>query len=209
MSKTITIAIADTDPLRLKQLKTKLLLLTGIQVVFETAALTELVDHLKKQSTEIVLINLESLKNAGADFLNTFQSEMSQTKIILTATHINVVSFWRYVSQGINGFISMKNTKKEILQTIQMVQDLGYFCMTQNLLDNAQEVDSEALFSDREAAIIKGICQEQTSKEIAANLHLSKRTIDWYRSAIMKRIGTQSSLGVIKYAIQHNIYSLP
>lgn len=209
MSKTITIAIADTDPLRLKQLKTKLLLLTGIKIVIETEVLTELVDQLKKQSTEIVLINLESLKNAGEGFLNTFQTEMSQTKIILTATHINVVNFWKYINQGINGFISMKNSKKEILQTIQMVKDIGFFCMTRNLMEHEEEKISNAFLSDRETAVIKGICQEQTSKEIAANLHLSKRTVDWYRSALMKRIGTHSSLGIIKYAIQHNLYQLP
>lgn len=61
-------------------------------------------------------------------------------------------------------------------------------------------------FSDKEIQIIRLICQEYSTKQIAGVLHLSDRTIDWHRENIMQKTGAKTLAGIIVYAITHNIY---
>ena len=56
--------------------------------------------------------------------------------------------------------------------------------------------------------IIKLICYEKTSREIAKKLGKSVRTIEGSRLAIMRIIGAKSTAGVIMYALREGIVTV-
>lgn len=56
--------------------------------------------------------------------------------------------------------------------------------------------------SAREKFVLTLLAQEKTSKEIAAILGLSARTVDAQRSALMKKLGLQSTVGLACYAVR-------
>ena len=58
-----------------------------------------------------------------------------------------------------------------------------------------------AHLSKREKEILSYISSGFTSKEIANNLKISKRTVDNLRGRILEKIGTSSLAGVISYSI--------
>lgn len=59
-----------------------------------------------------------------------------------------------------------------------------------------------------ERAILSAICQEYSSKQIADQLGLSLRTVEKYRSNILKKTGAMNTAGMVVYAIRHEIYSI-
>ncbi len=63
--------------------------------------------------------------------------------------------------------------------------------------------------SKREIEIVKFICFEHTNQEIANKLFLSKRTVDGHRQRILEKIGAKNTVGLVIYAIQNNIHSMP
>jgi len=63
--------------------------------------------------------------------------------------------------------------------------------------------------SKREIEIVKFICFEHTNQEIANKLFLSKRTVDGHRHRILEKIGAKNTVGLVIYAIQNNIHSMP
>jgi len=63
--------------------------------------------------------------------------------------------------------------------------------------DNAKE-----LFSDREIQILKMICKEYKSKEIAEKLYINVRTVESHRKHVMDKTRTKNIIGVILYAIK-------
>jgi len=56
--------------------------------------------------------------------------------------------------------------------------------------------------SAREKFVLTLLAQEKTSKEIAGILGLSARTVDAQRSALMKKLGLQSTVGLACYAVR-------
>ena len=65
----------------------------------------------------------------------------------------------------------------------------------------------EAL-SSREREILRLVAEGKTSREIAERLSISPKTVDTYRSRLMRKIGVEDMAGLIKFAIQHGVISL-
>ncbi len=65
----------------------------------------------------------------------------------------------------------------------------------------------EAL-SRRERETLKFVAEGKTSREIAERLRISSKTIDTYRSRLMRKIKVKNVAGLIKFAIQNGIIQL-
>jgi DNA-binding NarL/FixJ family response regulator len=62
--------------------------------------------------------------------------------------------------------------------------------------------------TEDEKNIIRMICDERKSKDIAKELGKSIRTIETNRQIIMRKIDCESSIGIAMYAIKHGIYEI-
>lgn len=63
-------------------------------------------------------------------------------------------------------------------------------------------------FSNREIEIIKLICMEMTNKQIAQNIHLSLRTVEWYKEQLLLKTDSKNMVGIVLYAIKNKIVNL-
>ena len=63
-------------------------------------------------------------------------------------------------------------------------------------------------FTPTELKIIRLVCQQNTSDEISEKLQLSRRTIEDYRSDIIRKMKVRNSVGILIYAIKNNLFSL-
>ena len=61
-------------------------------------------------------------------------------------------------------------------------------------------------FSDKEIEVIQLICKEYTSKEISEKLFVSARSVEGYRTKILEKMNVKNSVGIVVYAIQHEIF---
>jgi DNA-binding NarL/FixJ family response regulator len=65
----------------------------------------------------------------------------------------------------------------------------------------------EAL-SSREREILQLVADGKTSREVAESLSISSKTVDTYRSRLMRKINVNNMTGLIKFAILHGIIGL-
>lgn len=61
------------------------------------------------------------------------------------------------------------------------------------------------MFTEKELEIIRLICAEFTTKEIADKLKLSKRTVETHRVRIMHKMQVKSLAGLVVFAQQHEL----
>lgn len=60
--------------------------------------------------------------------------------------------------------------------------------------------------TETEVEILRLICDENTSKEIAEKVCLGRRTIEHYRRRILIKTDSQSPIGLVKFAIKNGLY---
>jgi DNA-binding CsgD family transcriptional regulator len=60
--------------------------------------------------------------------------------------------------------------------------------------------------SERELEVLRLICQELTTTEIAGKLFLSPRTVEGHRNNILLKTGARNTAGLVVYAMSKGIF---
>lgn len=66
---------------------------------------------------------------------------------------------------------------------------------------------STAVLSNREKEILKLICHEYSSSQIAQRLCISVSTVDTHRQNMMIKLGVSNTVGLVKYAFTYDLVS--
>jgi DNA-binding CsgD family transcriptional regulator len=69
---------------------------------------------------------------------------------------------------------------------------------------NQPEEKSE-LLTDREREILRLIAKEYSNKQMAEKLFISERTVETHRKNIFRKTNTNTLVGLIKFAFEHNL----
>jgi DNA-binding CsgD family transcriptional regulator len=65
------------------------------------------------------------------------------------------------------------------------------------------------IFSPKEITVMKHICNEMTSQEIAEKYGYTVKRVEKIRAELIRKTGAKNVVGVVKYAIKNNISKLP
>jgi DNA-binding NarL/FixJ family response regulator len=113
------------------------------------------------------------------------------------------------------GYILKHSDKKELINAINRIMDKAsyYSSSIMQILGelvrsngNKESINSKSeILSEREIEVVKLICEELTSEEIAQKLFLSKFTVDVHRKNIIRKLEAKGVIGIYKYAIDNSI----
>jgi len=142
---------------------------------------------------------------------------MSTIKIRFPHTPLLVVSMsdeseviYRLFLAEVDGFILKNSGKAELFAAIDdlLLKGMHYekaimaqILKKQRSLLSPTRQNSVQL-SPREMEVLKLILAENTSRQIAEQLFISKQTVDTHRIHIYEKTGTQTLVGLIKFALE-------
>lgn len=63
-------------------------------------------------------------------------------------------------------------------------------------------------FTPAEQKVIRLVCQQYTSEEMADELGLSKRTVEGYRANILEKMKAKNSVGILIYAVKNGLFKI-
>lgn len=160
------------------------------------------------------------------DIMMPVMNGIEATKILLKEfPHLGIIALSmsnqdnlivQMMEAGAQGYLLKNADKNEIIEAIKTVhKGDNYYCknttdkITRLLNNNYHSPEGQqnrSIFSEKELTIIKLICKERSSQQIADELQYSIRTIDSYRKNILKKMGVKNATGILKYAIKQKIY---
>jgi len=126
----------------------------------------------------------------------------------------------KMVKAGVNGYVVKTEDDEELIKAIRLLMEgRDFFCKeARSHIINRFTTSTDDLgikhlianikFSGTEIELIRLLCRQMSTKEISKSLFLSERTIEQYRSNLMRKIKAKSIAGVIKFAIRNGIVLL-
>ena len=210
----ISILISDDQSIYRTGLKQLLANRSGIGTITEATNETEMNGAARNSHPDVVVMGINYQRNDGIEALSGLFAAFPESRVVVLTSSPISERIRQMMELGALGHVTKFAEPEEIHEAIQAVYNREpYFCLecARRFSELISRKDPEPalmlqIFSDREREIIRMICKEFTSKEIASALNLSKRTIEGHRSRIMNKTGSKSTAGIIIYAVEHKIY---
>ncbi|MFN8335673.1 MAG: response regulator transcription factor [Cyclobacteriaceae bacterium] len=202
------ILLVDDHTILLDGVKSLLSKEDDLTVVGQAGSAEAALEFLKKNEVDLIITDYSMPGMDGLSLVNTIKRIAPDTKIILLSMHDEVHLVKEILKAGVNGYVLKKDTHKELLNAIRDVsQGKVYLSSDVNklLITNLNNPDEGKLLTDREREILKLIAKEYTNKDIAEELFISERTVETHRKNIFKKTGTNSLVGLIKFAYANNL----
>jgi DNA-binding NarL/FixJ family response regulator len=218
MNPEISIVIADDHPVFRQGLRQIIEIEPGLKVSGEArdgAAALKLIQELKPD-VAVLDINMPNMK--GFDVAREIRQQGLKVGIIFLTMYDDERMFNEALNVGALGYLLKDSAISDIAESVRAVASGQHFIsptISRYLINRASR--SAALSEQRpslkdltpsELRVLKLISEHKTSKEIAAQLFISYRTVENHRANICQKLGIHGSNALIKFALEHK-FDLP
>lgn len=174
-------------------------------------------EHIKNDPPDFLMISsgilvLTEMYSAVENII----AENKNIKIIAIGNSFDVSSIRKLFNKGIKSYLDRNSSYNEFLKSIQsLVLNEIYICeyakeMMINYISHEQEKPNSHIkdpLTKREMEILKHICNGLSSKDISEELFISINTVETHRKRILLKLNVKNSVGVVKYALENNIFN--
>jgi DNA-binding NarL/FixJ family response regulator len=183
------------------------------QVIGEAGTVTEGVDLTKVLLPDVVIMDISFPEGSGMGAIGDLRRECEGLKIVVLTVHNNPECLRAAMRAGADGFVAKHAPYQELLGAIRTATLKHEPVVTSGpraRLRGALTVRKHAAIPTltlRERQVLVAVAQGQTSRQIAANLHRSVKTIVKHRSNMMRKLSLHDASAVTRFAIAHGLLS--
>ncbi len=209
----ITISIADDHQLFRQGITSLLGTIANVQVMHETETGTELMERLRKEVCDIILLDINMPELDGIECAKLIKKDFPSIKILILSMHADHETIENAVKAGIDGYLPKNTGKDELDHAIQTVQrGEKYFNaeITATIMNGlvSNKIIQPVRLTPREKEVLQLICEEYTTQDIADQLFISFNTVETHRKNLLHKTGSKNSLGLFKFALDNKLFQL-
>ncbi|WPO78756.1 response regulator transcription factor [Flavobacterium sp. KACC 22761] len=217
MRPKIRIHLADDHQVLIDGLTNLLQTVENFEVVGSSLDGSTVYNDVLQNNAEILILDISMPEKDGIKVLQEFQEQKSQCKIIILSSYDDLKIIKEIMKLNAKGYLTKKCAGENIIEAIHAVhQGQEYFSdavrekifnsFTQNNPKlNKKSHAENPILSAREIEIITLISLEYSGKEISEKLFISINTVETHRKNIMKKLQIKNTIGLVKYALKHNL----
>ena len=216
---TIKVAIADDHALFRTGVKTSLSQRKDIQMVAEAENGMQLLNLLKHIQPDVILLDISMPIMDGLTTLPEIKRLYPQIKVIMLSMHNDHSVISRMMEIGANSYLTKESDSETIYQAIKSCYQQEFFFneLTNKALlsglrtkrTSESNTPHDVQLTEKEITILKLMCEEKSTKEIADIVDLSPRTVEAIRDKLKTKTGTKSMAGLVLYAVKAGLVDQP
>lgn len=209
--KKISVLLADDHPIVRHGMKAVLSQMSSIEIVAEAQDGNEALSLLTQLNPQIAIIDVNMPGKSGLDILKELKQAGSEIKVIINTAYKDESLLKNALSLGARGFILKENALTEMGHCLEKVISGGRYISSEltELMVSASDEPAAGIIAGlasltlSEKKILKYVSQGKSTKDIAAELFLSYRTVENHRNNICKKMGLSGGNSLLKFAIDN------
>jgi len=163
-----------------------------------------------KARPDIVVVDLTLKNSSGFDLIKDIHGTWPEMAILVVSMHDESVHAERSIHAGARGYITKQEATRNILLALETVRRGEVYLSEKMAMSIARQAAgrprnrtglSIELLSDREFRVFELIGRGYSTREIAAQLQLDRRTIETYRARIKDKLNLEDSNELLRRAI--------
>jgi DNA-binding NarL/FixJ family response regulator len=173
------------------------------------------VEMIRSIVPDFAIIDLHMPKLHGLEVIRKVREANCPCKLVVLSISRDEKMVLEALRAGANGYLLKDGPARHLLDAINYIQDGGVYISPllrrEYLLEAPRKAPSEdplASLSRREYEVFSFLVDGMRPKDIAKLLDISPKTVDTYRSNIMRKLGIHDLVGLVKFAINRNLTSV-
>lgn len=216
MNIEILVGIVDDHALFRKGLAALINLFPGHQVIFQANNGKDMIEKLKAGTKpDIMLLDIDMHEINGYEAAEWLRINHPEIRVLALSTMDADISIIKMIRHGAKGYVLKDSEPEELKLAMSEVLKTGYYYndlvtkkvmrSINQLVSNGSKSHGVESISTREMEFLRLACSEKSYKEIASEMFLSERTIDGYRESLFEKLGVNTRVGLVIYAIKNKL----
>nr|WP_315034179.1 response regulator transcription factor [uncultured Chryseobacterium sp.] len=210
----IKIGIVDDDLLFVQLLKNYIENNGDYQVVLTSTGGHHFLNEEDATSLDILILDLRMANGDGLEVMSALSQKEIETKIIVLSSFYRRSFMGQMLKVGAHAFLPKEIELEELLAVIKTVYHTGHYLsneqidvMRSQLSNKLPEFHSFSRneLTEREIDVLRLVCQQLSTKEIADSLFISPKTVETHKTNLMIKTGVKNMAGLVIYAVQNKI----
>ena len=188
----------------------------GLEVVAEAADGRAGVAMAKEFRPDIVLMETVLPRLNGADATERILAEGGKTRVIALTGRADRQHVTRMIDAGASGYVLTEDSFEHLVQAIDAVAAGGTYhsaslapiVESHAAGESEEQADGHGALGSREREVLQLLVEGASTRNVAVALDLSTKTVETYRTRIMKKLGVSGMAGLTRYAVRVGVTGL-
>lgn len=208
MTAAHTIFLVDDHPLVREWLTNLLHQEPDLRVCGEAASAPEAVAAIERLRPSVVVVDITLEDGSGLELLKDIRRVSPRSVSLMLSMHDELTYAERALRAGARGYVTKRETTGKIVAAIRevlagriFVSDELKAMIAERMLSGSASKADVSLLSDRELEVFRMLGQGRETREIAASLKISVKTVQVYFARIKEKYGLAGHNELLREAI--------
>lgn len=206
----IQVVLADDHAVVRRSLRLLLDAEEDVSVVAEAADLPAVVRQVHGHVPHVLVLDLQMPNGSSVETIRRLRQQVPRTEIVVVTMEASPLFAQQAIDAGAIGFVLKDRADTELPEAVRNAARGNEYISPH--VDAGLEALRRAVSGDglspRETEILRLIALGHTSAEMAAKLHLSRRTVETHRAHIHHKLGMKTRAELVGYALRRNLLGL-
>lgn len=206
------VILADDHQLFIEGVKTVLEEIPSLEILATVNNGADLLEKMQTENPDLVVLDLNMPKVDGLKCIQEIKKIKPVTKLLVLTNYSQPELMAEVKQLRADGFMVKNSSASELKEAVKKI------LAGEKLFEEVQKtpvLDEGSYFFDdflkkfkltrREVDIIKLVCRELSSKQIAAELNLSEFTVSTHRKNIQRKLNIKNVAGLVAFAKEHQL----
>ncbi len=164
--------------------------------------------------SDVILLDVNMPIMDGIATMKWLKKFQPKAKVLALSLENDEKIIIQMIKSGARGYL-LKDVEPSIFKlAIHTILQQGYYYTDMvtniivNSLDQEKPEENQIHFKEKELVFIKKACEEKTYQEIAEEMNLAFKTIDGYRQRVFEKMGVNSRVGLVVFAVKNGIVKM-
>jgi len=183
-----------------------------MEVVAEASDGKEAIQLVRKAAPDVAVIDISMPGVDGLEVLSQLQAYDPKLPVLILTMHEEGQYVVRAIEAGAMGYITKQSAPEQLVKAIRKVYsghryltDEAAEALALRIAKGGEEQSPLDSLSMRELQVLRRLALGHTNREIASAYHISIKTVDTYRSRLLKKLDLRNNADLSRFAIQNRL----
>jgi DNA-binding NarL/FixJ family response regulator len=184
----------------------------GDMEVMEAADGRQALKLAKDNPPDVAVMDISMPGLDGLEAIQRLKEQQPDLPVLVLTMHEEEQYVVRCLAAGARGYLTKRGAPEQLVNAIRKVLAGGRFlsdevaeALAVRVARGQDEQSPLESLSNRELQVLRSLALGKTNREIAEDYNLSVKTVDTYRSRLLKKLNLRNNAELSRFAMQHGL----